>query len=271
MLKIKSFDLYSFQSNSVQVQMRYSSYVFIVVICHYFYHLFRYTFLLSDLMTTIILNIFLYEIFFWVPALIFEWMDRDGFSKELKKRFKLTEVESKVTFWDTVISSILNQICQHIVISFLMYLVLRKFDESFISTIFWIFVYYIIHDIVFYFGHLLMHKWKWLYQKVHKKHHQVFASIAASAHYMTWFDFFLESMCEAIFHVLCFPFGASPIAFISFSCAGVFNGVVVHSGYDIPYLPDPKRHYFHHTKYKVNYSIGPLDRMLGTNYEENCE
>jgi hypothetical protein len=120
--------------------MRYSSYALIVVICHYFYHLIRNTFVLSDIMTTITLNIILYEVFFWVPALIFEWMDRDGISKEFKRRFKLPEIPSKVKFWDTVISSILNQICQHIVISILMYLVLTKFYESFTSTIFWILV-----------------------------------------------------------------------------------------------------------------------------------
>lgn len=249
--------------------MRYSSYIFIVIVCHYFYHLIRYIFTFSDLMTSLILNILLYEFFFWVPALIFEWMDRGGISKELKLKYKLPEIKTNVRFTDTVIVSILNQIGQHIVISILMYIALKKFDESFTSTLTWILVYYIIHDLIFYFGHLIMHKWAWLYQKVHKKHHLVFASIAASAHYMQWFDFFLESMSESICHVLCFPFGASPIAFISFSCAGVFNGVVVHSGYDFPFLPDPKRHYFHHTKFKVNYSIGPLDKVLGTNYEEN--
>ena len=42
---------------------------------------------------------------------------------------------------------------------------------------------------------------------------------------------------------------------------------MVHSGYDLPLLPSPKRHYIHHTKFYWNYSIGPLDAVFSTNKE----
>ena len=109
-----------------------------------------------------------------------------------------------------------------------------------------------------------MHKWRWLYIKSHQLHHLTYCSQGITAHYMHWIDFFLESTIEGITHVLCFPLGGSPIGFISFTCAGVFNGVVVHSGWNFKFLPDPVRHYFHHSKFSVNYSIGPLDFLLGT-------
>lgn len=45
---------------------------------------------------------------------------------------------------------------------------------------------------------------------------------------------------------------------------GAFNGVCVHSGWDFPWLPDPRPHLQHHLKYRVNYSLGLMDAVYGT-------
>lgn len=45
---------------------------------------------------------------------------------------------------------------------------------------------------------------------------------------------------------------------------GAFNGVCVHSGYDLPFLPDPLMHLAHHRKSRVNFSLGLLDTLCGT-------
>jgi hypothetical protein len=270
-VKIKQhFFYYSSRSGSDQSKfpsiwpMRYLSYLIISIGCHIGYHLIRSIFNTSHLYATLVLFNCMFEILYWVPVLIFEWMDRGGVSETFRKKYKLPHIESNVTFAAAVIGSLLNQAWQQIFLSVLIYCLLSQFNDSFWATLAWILVYYVIHDIIFYFGHVLMHKWKWLYMNAHKQHHTVYASLAASAHYMTWIDFFFESTLESIGQLLSFPLGGSPIAFISFTCVGVFNGVVVHSGYDLPLLPDPKRHYLHHAKFIVNYSIGPMDTVFGT-------
>ena len=48
---------------------------------------------------------------------------------------------------------------------------------------------------------------------------------------------------------------------------GAWNGVVVHSGYDLPFCPSPLLHLAHHRKGNVNFSLGILDAMCGTTCE----
>lgn len=45
---------------------------------------------------------------------------------------------------------------------------------------------------------------------------------------------------------------------------GAWNGVVVHSGYDLPFCPNPLLHLAHHRKGNVNFSLGILDALCGT-------
>jgi sterol desaturase/sphingolipid hydroxylase (fatty acid hydroxylase superfamily) len=82
---------------------------------------------------------------------------------------------------------------------------------------------------------------------------------------MSLIDFLFEAVLEfVVFVVVLMSLGMSPMAFISFCSLGMFNTVVVHSGYDIPFLPDPYPHYLHHKTSKVNFSIGLMDYILNT-------
>eukprot|EP01080_Neovahlkampfia_damariscottae_P003845 gene3845-7005_t len=248
--------------------MRNITYVGIIIFCHGLYHLTRFAFNFEHVTTTVLIYLINFELFYWVPAIIFEVMDRGGVSNEFKLKYKLKEIPTKITTLEMMVYSVLNHLLQHLFIISLIYLLLGSFNDTSISTLFWLLVMYFVHDFIFFVGHFLMHKWTWLYKKIHKLHHLTYATRGISAHYMNFFDFVLESISElsgAI--IICFPFNGSPISFICFSTIAVFNGVVVHSGYDLPLLPSPKRHYIHHTKFNCNYSIGPCDTLFSTNKE----
>jgi sterol desaturase/sphingolipid hydroxylase (fatty acid hydroxylase superfamily) len=78
-------------------------------------------------------------------------------------------------------------------------------------------------------------------------------------------DFFLEGTLEYSAMIFTFKYGGCPAAFICFACTANFNTIFVHSGYKLPWCPDPTNHITHHKKYNVNFGIGPLDKINGTN------
>eukprot|EP01102_Stenamoeba_stenopodia_P007883 TRINITY_DN2227_c0_g1_i1.p1 TRINITY_DN2227_c0_g1~~TRINITY_DN2227_c0_g1_i1.p1 ORF type:complete len:361 (+),score=49.35 TRINITY_DN2227_c0_g1_i1:679-1761(+) len=151
----------------------------------------------------------------------------------------------------------------------------------------WLFPLAFAFDIAFYIGHRLMHLPK--IQDIHVLHHSSFATSAISVHYMSPVDFFLESFFPSAISVIsCFAipnvlmpllgiyfsqgdysaawvscFSSLCCAIITFFGFGAINSVWVHSGYVFPYLPDPREHYLHHMKFRVNFSFA-LDRLLGT-------
>jgi sterol desaturase/sphingolipid hydroxylase (fatty acid hydroxylase superfamily) len=82
---------------------------------------------------------------------------------------------------------------------------------------------------------------------------------------MEFIDFLLEVVFEVWgFIFILMPLGMSPMAFLGFSSLGIFNTIVVHSGYDLFWFPDPYPHYLHHKEMKVNFSIGLLDFIFKT-------
>lgn len=82
---------------------------------------------------------------------------------------------------------------------------------------------------------------------------------------MSFGDFMLESTLEGICMLLvAHYFRASAEGFLCFAVSGVFNTTCVHSAYEIPFLPSPKTHYYHHKKLNVNYGIGFFDWLFGT-------
>lgn len=203
-------------------------------------------------------------------------------------------------FWEMARLVFWNEIVQTTVIATLILLLFKNSlpnevihsTEYDVSPVFWISLVWLVplaaaFDLAFYVGHRLMHLPK--IQDIHVLHHSSFATSAISVHYMSPVDFFLESFFpSAIAVIICFsipnlllPFLGIGFAqneysptwvscFASLCCAiitffgfGGFNSVWVHSGYVFPYLPDPREHYLHHMKFRVNFSFA-LDRFLGT-------
>ncbi len=117
------------------------------------------------------------------------------------------------------------------------------------------FVIYFIYDGVFYFGHRIIHHPR-LYALIHKKHHTTFAGIALSTHYMTIADFFIEIIFP--FWIAAFAWNSCFISTMAFLVIGQINGLVTHSGYNLPGLPPPDAHYDHHTRIVCNFGVGGI-------------
>lgn len=123
----------------------------------------------------------------------------------------------------------------------------------------------LLFETLFYFGHLLLHKQISLYQRVHKTHHNTFATVGVSAHYMDWWDFFFESAFPFTSTVLLMmPLGASRASLVIGTGMAAYNTVMVHSGWVFPVTADPRWHWQHHSKLHVNYGTGPMDYVFGT-------
>lgn len=135
-----------------------------------------------------------------------------------------------------------------------------------LDTLLYLALYIVGYDVVFFAGHRAMHvrnrvmgdflvRW-------HDRHHSSFADSAVSHHYMSFLDYLLETVFPVFVPILVVGFHES--AFAALLVMGGFNGVVVHSGWDLPFLPDPNPHFAHHKKYCVNYGLGIFDVALGT-------
>jgi hypothetical protein len=72
--------------------------------------------------------------------------------ESFKLKYKLKEIPSKVTLGDMILYGFLNHILQHIFIISLIYLLLGNFNDSSLSTLFWLLTMYFIHDIIFFTG-----------------------------------------------------------------------------------------------------------------------
>jgi sterol desaturase/sphingolipid hydroxylase (fatty acid hydroxylase superfamily) len=126
--------------------------------------------------------------------------------------------------------------------------------------------YIIGYDCVFFVGHRAMHiRTKYVGDfllRIHDKHHASFADSGVSHHYMSFFDYLLETVFPVFVPILLLGYHES--AFAALLIMGGYNGVVVHSGWDLPFLPDPNPHFAHHRKYCVNFGLGIFDVALGT-------
>lgn len=127
----------------------------------------------------------------------------------------------------------------------------------------------LVHDVVFYVGHRLMHtKWGFAWSG-HALHHDTKGTVAASALYMGCLDFVVEILL---------PFSAwflitrhaylETLLFVV--VVGAWGAMYEHSGFDFG-LPgyDPRPHAYHHTHYKLGFSegigsLGIMDWMFQT-------
>jgi len=116
-------------------------------------------------------------------------------------------------------------------------------------------------EAIFYAGHRLLH-WGPLYGALHALHHQTHADSAVSFGYMDLIDYTLETTLPGIAPL--YIVGAHPPSYFGFLAVGLFNAILVHSGWDFLVLADPARHRTHHLRPSKNLGNGPLDWLLGT-------
>ena len=125
-----------------------------------------------------------------------------------------------------------------------------------------ILVYYILYDIIFYSGHILMHH-KYLYKIIHKQHHLTDADIGISGYYMGVIDFFGEFILP--FFIPLYIVGNDPLIMVIYGIIGQINGILSHSGYNFPLMPYTNDHLIHHTEQKYNYGVFIMDYIFKTN------
>jgi sterol desaturase/sphingolipid hydroxylase (fatty acid hydroxylase superfamily) len=206
--------------------------------------------------------IFGYETIYWASSIYFEFLDQKFPDHPQKLKSSST---SKHTFKDMAFQSLKNQIAQFLVLTCCFHIFEPKeYNHSIFSTFFWFILNYVVFDFVFYVGHYAMHFFPQMKQ-MHNLHHETFATSAVSCHFMTFPDFFLESLGGGVAIItILLPLGGSPMASISFFLFAILNGIISHSGWDFWFLNDPRTHFVHHAKYKVNLSAGVFDSLFGT-------
>jgi sterol desaturase/sphingolipid hydroxylase (fatty acid hydroxylase superfamily) len=119
----------------------------------------------------------------------------------------------------------------------------------------------VLYDSFFFIGHFLMHKNRYLYEKVHAKHHTMKAEIRAN-------DAIRHTFLDGTFDVLCSVAAlrasrAHPLSRMVYNIVAVYLITEAHSGFDFPWsfhnlLPSvflgPVRHRQHHLRGNVEFA-----------------
>ncbi|KAI9003807.1 hypothetical protein DFJ74DRAFT_693791 [Hyaloraphidium curvatum] len=123
----------------------------------------------------------------------------------------------------------------------------------------------ILAEIIFYVTHLLFHT-KYLYQWVHKRHHENRTPFTLATLYTDPIDILFNNVPTGSLPTAII--GAHPTTLWAFNIWRNLHGVMVHCGYDLPGITDVRHHDWHHRKFDGNYGIYAgiitLDRIFGT-------
>jgi hypothetical protein len=127
----------------------------------------------SHFITQTIMFIITYHATFWIFIIFFEIIERNKYFEKYKIKTKKTQIS-----YNKILKTVLrNQIFQMILIVYLLnyYSSFCNSEVYFFNSLFWSLVYYMLYDLIIYFGHLFMHKNKWVYNNIHFLHHQTFS------------------------------------------------------------------------------------------------
>jgi sterol desaturase/sphingolipid hydroxylase (fatty acid hydroxylase superfamily) len=129
-----------------------------------------------------------------------------------------------------------------------------------------------LYDLLFFFGHVAMHKIPFLYRTVHNKHHKTQEVRAAEIVRLG----LVEEVLEVGFSIVALNLlGVHPFARSIYNCVITFLLTELHSGFDFPWTPQnivpfglmtgSRRHHFHHRNGKHYYQkfFFHVDRLFG--------
>jgi methylsterol monooxygenase len=202
-----------------------------------------------------------FTILFWILGTSYMILDKTPYVNN-----KVNKVENK-TEKEIIPQVIINNVLFGIYFNIYDSLSGRGLNKIEIPTLgeltFELLFYSICYEVVFYYGHRLLHH-KWIYKYIHKKHHTTFANIGITALYMHPIDAFVEITMP--FAVGLYLLDGHLMSALIFIVNGTIISVQSHSGYFSVFFPENRNHYLHHTKYNYNYGLGLLDWLHGTNY-----
>lgn len=163
-------------------------------------------------------------LFFVVPNMIIPMMELRGSCNQL-----LFENESNTELWTNIL------------------ILIARFIVAVIAA-----------DIIFYVTHRICHSVTWMYQRIHKVHHQFVDTYAITA-----------TACHLVEHIFVNTLtvmgsslisGLPLVPFLIFSCIGILNSTIAHAGY---FDSHDYHHHFHDCEFGIS-GKGFADRLFGT-------
>ncbi|CDW77386.1 sterol desaturase family protein [Stylonychia lemnae] len=132
-----------------------------------------------------------------------------------------------------------------------------------------------IQDFFFTASHWLLHK-PFFYKKIHKLHHQYNQTIGFSAEYTHPFEFLFGNAIPFIIPAVILGQRMHYYTYIIWGTHRILNTVILHSGYDFPWLPNDmclfysnaQYHDYHHSHNVGNFGgmFSIWDTLIGTNH-----